>query len=353
VADARPKYNLSRMSRRAITVGAVLAAAVALPAGAHAQSPPAPQAAPAQVVPPPTTPAPKPVPKPKGGRMKVDVRGGVGTKHGRWLFRGQKVVFVGRVKPYVAGQLATLQVVRKGKVAARRRAKIRKGGRFVIQYKPRRRGGYRFVISHKATAQQKAFRAKGKRTIRVVVLRAGQGAKGAKVVLLQRGLKSLGYAVPVTGRYDGGTSRAVIAFRKVNGMSRTGYASPKIYSMVFRHRGAFKLRYPKAGRHVEFDWSRQVVVLADHGRAVRTYHASSGKPSTPTVFGSYRFYSKTPGTNAKGMVDSNYFIRGYAIHGYPEVPTYAASHGCIRIPIPNARQVFNSISLGERIFVYR
>jgi lipoprotein-anchoring transpeptidase ErfK/SrfK len=104
---------------------------------------------------------------------------------------------------------------------------------------------------------------------------------------------------------------------------------------------------------VEFDWSRQVVVLADRGHAVRTYHASSGKPSTPTVFGSYSFYSKTPGTNAKGMVDSNYFIRGYAIHGYPEVPTYAASHGCIRIPIPNARQVFNSISLGERIFVYR
>ena len=36
------------------------------------------------------------------------------------------------------------------------------------------------------------------------------------------------------------------------------------------------------------------------------------------------------------MVDSNYFIRGYAIHGYAEVPTYAASHGCLRVPIPDA-----------------
>jgi lipoprotein-anchoring transpeptidase ErfK/SrfK len=53
------------------------------------------------------------------------------------------------------------------------------------------------------------------------------------------------------------------------------------------------------------------------------------------------------------MVDSNYFIRGYAIHGYPEVPTYAASHGCIRIPIPNAASVFRWINLGDRIYVYR
>jgi lipoprotein-anchoring transpeptidase ErfK/SrfK len=71
------------------------------------------------------------------------------------------------------------------------------------------------------------------------------------------------------------------------------------------------------------------------------------------VFGTFSFYSKTPGTNAKGMVDSNYFIRGYAIHGYHEVPTYAASHGCIRVPIPDAASIYNWISLGDRIYVYR
>ena len=63
---------------------------------------------------------------------------------------------------------------------------------------------------------------------------------------------------------------------------------------------------------------------------------SSGKPSTPTVLGRFRVYRKTPGTNAKGMVDSTYFIRGYAIHGYASVPTYNASHGCMRVPIPDA-----------------
>ena len=67
---------------------------------------------------------------------------------------------------------------------------------------------------------------------------------------------------------------------------------------------------------------------------------SSGKPSTPTVIGRFRVYEKTPGVNTEGMVDSNYFIRGYAIHGYAEVPTYAASHGCLRVPIPDAASIY-------------
>jgi len=35
------------------------------------------------------------------------------------------------------------------------------------------------------------------------------------------------------------------------------------------------------------------------------------------------------------------------------VPNFAASHGCIRVPIPNARDIFDHVSLGETIFVYR
>ena len=79
---------------------------------------------------------------------------------------------------------------------------------------------------------------------------------------------------------------------------------------------------------------------------------SSGKPSTPTVVGRFQVYSKTPGENAKGMVDSNYFIRGYAIHGYHEVPMYAASHGCLRIPIPDAPAVFGWVQEGMPVDVY-
>ena len=51
-------------------------------------------------------------------------------------------------------------------------------------------------------------------------------------------------------------------------------------------------------------------------------------------------------------MDSNYFIRGYAIHGYAEVPSYAASHGCLRIPIPNAPAVFGWVQVGYPVDVY-
>ena len=48
------------------------------------------------------------------------------------------------------------------------------------------------------------------------------------------------------------------------------------------------------------------------------------------------------------MVHSSYFIRGYAIHGYPSVPNYPASHGCLRVPIPNALQIFNQSPTAKR-----
>jgi lipoprotein-anchoring transpeptidase ErfK/SrfK len=78
---------------------------------------------------------------------------------------------------------------------------------------------------------------------------------------------------------------------------------------------------------------------------------SSGKPSTPTVLGRYRVYQKSPGTNSEGMVDSSYFIRGYAIHGYASVPTYNASHGCLRVPIPDASTIFNWLQVGDVVWV--
>jgi lipoprotein-anchoring transpeptidase ErfK/SrfK len=85
---------------------------------------------------------------------------------------------------------------------------------------------------------------------------------------------------------------------------------------------------------------------------VRTYTTSSGAPGTPTVQGSFRVYRKDPGTNAKGMVRSSYFIRGYAVHGYVSVPAYNASHGCLRVPIPDSAAIFDWLRLGDRVYVY-
>jgi hypothetical protein len=333
------------MRRRAPVISIALLAAASAPGALAAE--------PSTTTPDATTQPAKPTPAP--GRMSIALHGGISTRHGRFFYGGQRVVVVGTVRPFVAGQTATLLVVRRGRVAHRYRARIARsgrGGRFVVRFIARGTGGLRLVARHKATAGQSAFRARSLR-LQVVHWQAGKGAHGLPVLVLQRALHSLAYTTPVTGGYDAATARAVLAFRKVNGMARNGFASSGVYAKLFRHRGGFRLRYPGAGKHVEFDWSRQVLVLAARGRPWRIFHASSGKPSTPTVFGTFRFYSKTPGTNSEGMVDSNYFFGGYAVHGYPEVPPYAASHGCIRVPIPNAAQINRAIDIGEQIFVYR
>ncbi len=179
------------------------------------------------------------------------------------------------------------------------------------------------------------------------------GARGPGVRLLQDDLARLRYAVPVNGYFDEATGRAVLAFRKVTGLNRIESANAGLFQSLQRGAGRFHVRYPRDGDHVEADLTKQVLVEVQRGGHVRRiYTMSSGKPSTPTVLGRFRVYLKTPGTNSEGMVDSNYFIRGYAIHGYAEVPVYAASHGCLRIPIPDAATVFAWVQVGYPVDVY-
>jgi lipoprotein-anchoring transpeptidase ErfK/SrfK len=304
----------------------------------------------------PTTPVapPKPKPKPVAGKASLSVHGGLATKKARYFAPSQEVVVSGVVKPARPGEVLTLYALRHGKASKQVRRKVRRGGRYEFRFKVGNSGPVRLVVKHRGSAAQAKFQSR-RETIQVVNWQAGAGSRGVKVLLLQRGLLKLGFATPVTGNFDGLTANAVNVFRKTNGMGRDGYANTSVYAKVLRGEGAFKLRYPNSGthgKHVEFDWSRQVLVLADHGKPYRAYHVSSGKPSTPTVFGSFRFYRKEPGTNSHGMVYSSYFIGGYAIHGYASVPNYAASHGCLRVPIPNAVSIYNWIDLGDPIYTY-
>jgi lipoprotein-anchoring transpeptidase ErfK/SrfK len=269
------------------------------------------------------------------------------TAHGRsYVLTGDVATVVGRVTPYVAGQVVRVRISTAGHKPAVAYAKVAAGGTFKTRFRTRRAVTYTIYARHDATPQQALFAAKAGAT-------AVTPGRGTGVVLLKQALRALGYPAGDGPALTSTLQRAVLAFRKTNGMARTYAADRDFYGMVFAGRGAFPLRYPKAGKHVEADLSRQVVVLADNGRPVATYPTSSGKPSTPTVLGHFHFYTKAPGTNAKGMYMSNYFIRGYAIHGYPEVPSYAASHGCLRISNADAVAVFNQIDIGESIWVYR
>jgi L,D-transpeptidase catalytic domain len=178
--------------------------------------------------------------------------------------------------------------------------------------------------------------------------------KGAVAHLYNQSLVDEGYYVGghVSGRYNHGSQLATLAFRKVNHMARNFQYKPTIFRKLLMGRGAFRPRYHE-GHHVEVDLSRQVMALVDGDKVVATFHVSTGKPSTPTVRGTYHFYRKSPGYNSEGMYYSIYFIRGYATHGYNPVPMHeAASHGCIRNPIPFSVYIYNWINLGDAIHIY-
>jgi hypothetical protein len=328
------------MSTRRVLPTALLL--LALPAAAHAQTTTVPV-------------TPEPEPEPAAAKASMRVAGGLATKRTRYFAPSQEVVVRGVVKPYVRGEVLTLYAIRRGKASKKVRRAVGRRGRYEFRFKVGNPGPVRLVVKHRASDAQAAFRTRNE-TIQVVDWQAGVGDRGVKVLLLQRGLLKLGFATPVTGYYDGLTANGVLAFRKTNGLGRDGYAMKSVYAMVMRGDGAFGLRYPTSGttgKHVEFDWSRQVLVLAQRGRPYRVYHTSSGAPATPTVFGSYRFYRQDYGTNSLGMVHSSYFIGGYAIHGYASVPNHPASHGCLRVPIPSAWSIFNWIDIGDPIHTYR
>ncbi|HTC71816.1 MAG TPA: L,D-transpeptidase family protein, partial [Solirubrobacteraceae bacterium] len=225
-------------------------------------------------------------------------------------------------------------------------------GSFHVAFSSHYAGLLQVRAGHAATAQQGAFSARSPR-VRFVHANLGPGAHNQSVRLLQSELDALHYAVPLTGVFDEGTGQALIAYRKMTGLERVAYAGTQVFKLLARGAGSFHVRYPHDGRHVEANLTKQVLAeIEPGGRVRRIYTTSSGKPSTPTVIGRFQVYEKTPGENSEGMVDSNYFIRGYAIHGYAEVPTYAASHGCLRVPVPDAPAIYEWVRDGTPVDVY-
>jgi peptidoglycan hydrolase-like protein with peptidoglycan-binding domain len=329
--------------RRTTAIGGALACLAALPAHAAAETP-----APAPAPSPPTAPSPSP------GRMALTLsRVGGSPPFARV---GARIEFKGTVTPYLPGQTVKVSIYRDGRKVGVSIVPVQPWraatGRFHVYFTSRDAGLVQARAAHYATPQQAAFVARAP-AVQFVNVNLGPGSRGASVRLLQSELDVAHYAVPLSGVFDEGTGRALVAYRKMTGLERVPYAGRQVFQLLARGAGRFHVRYPGDGRHVEANLNKQVLAEIEPGGRVRTiYTVSSGKPSTPTVIGRFRVYLKTPGENSEGMVDSNYFIRGYAIHGYAEVPTYAASHGCLRVPIPDAPAIFAWVQTGTPVDVY-
>ena len=106
------------------------------------------------------------------------------------------------------------------------------------------------------------------------------------------------------------------------------------------------------GFHIEVDQTRQVLVTVRDGQAENIIHVSTGKPSTPTRDGSFHVYSKLAGFSPKQLYYPSFFDGERAIHGWTDVPTYAASHGCVRIPYWVTLWMFDQDPIGTPVLIY-
>ena len=308
----------------------------------------------------PTTTTPKRKPKPTAtpavaAKLTLSSPDAFVIKKDSAVLAGRFVQITGSVSHYVPGQVVKIKASLNKKVFHTGKLALKPGkpgtGTFTVTVKAKAGGILRVQATHRATAQLKGF----SRVIAIssMTTNVQYGSTGLFVDLVQEKLAALHIYIPQTGVWDSGTQWAINAYhRLLNRGYSTALDAPTLNDLL-AGKGSFTVRYPKQGRHVEGDLGKQLAALIDGSKVYWIFPISSGKPSTPTILGSFQIYNRVPGYLPDGMYYSDFFIRGYALHGYDPSPDYPASHGCMRLPIQDAIPAFNWLQIGDWVDVYQ
>ncbi|MBN1202545.1 MAG: L,D-transpeptidase family protein [Anaerolineae bacterium] len=104
----------------------------------------------------------------------------------------------------------------------------------------------------------------------------------------------------------------------------------------------------------------QRVYVYENGKAIRTISVSTGLPGTPTVQGEFHIYHKTesqtmsgPGYYLPGVPYVMYFYQDYGLHGtyWHENFGQPMSHGCVNLPTPDAKWLYEWADVGTPVLV--
>jgi lipoprotein-anchoring transpeptidase ErfK/SrfK len=115
-------------------------------------------------------------------------------------------------------------------------------------------------------------------------------------------------------------------------------------------------------RWIEIDLSEQRLRAWEGKKLVYLYRISAGKRSTPTPIGRFRINSKYRthrmrgrGYNIPDVPYTMYFYGGYAIHGAYWHNRFGTpvSHGCVNLPVKQARNLYNWTSTGTLVVVHK
>jgi hypothetical protein len=268
---------------------------------------------------------------------------------------GRTIHIDGVVHPYVPGQTVLLKAFVGSKQFKTDRLRVKpapngRSGRFTDALASPSAGQVTVQVGHTRTATLGGLLAR--RRFAALDEHVGFGSRGPFVELIQQRLAAMHFYIPQTGVYDTGTGLAIDAYHRLLHRGTSEGLDGSTISYLLDGFGAFKVRFPSHGQHAEGNLSLQLLALIDGSKVVRIYPISSGKPSTPTILGDFHVYSKVAGYLPDGMYFSNFFIRGYAIHGFNPAPDYPASHGCMRVPIVDAISIFDWLQIGNWVDTY-
>lgn len=194
--------------------------------------------------------------------------------------------------------------------------------------------------------------------VRPSAWRAVRGEKGYAYTVrgMQLRLWMLGFLdrSSVSGTFDYATEQALLAFQGWNALGRTGTVTGETQVALFRAAQP-KPSTHRSGRRIEIHRDRGVLLLIEGNEVQRAVHTSTGAYGR-TPSGIFRVFRKEflswSVPFSVWMPYASYFVGGIAMHEYPYVPEYPASHGCVRLPEGEAQRVFGFAEVGTPVHVF-
>jgi hypothetical protein len=183
------------------------------------------------------------------------------------------------------------------------------------------------------------------------------GAVGPDVAGLEQQLTRLGFWLGTPdNRFDSGTAHAVVAFQKLAGLPPDGVVGDRTVAAL----ASATPPTPRSptGHLLEIDLTHQVLIVAHDGATRAVLDISSGRVAGTTPIGRFVITRQIEGYHRAPLgvlYRPKYFFEGVAVHGYPTVPPYPASHGCVRTTNAGMDWLWSSgvAPIGTAVWVYR
>ncbi len=185
--------------------------------------------------------------------------------------------------------------------------------------------------------------------------RIAVGSKGPYVRILLGRLAALRFRIPgMSSTLSVQAGDSIVAFQKAYRLPRTYVFAAADWRKLDTAR-LIKAVHTSPATHIEIDKTRQILMVVKKGVPYGIIAVSTGRTGNTPV-GRFHILRKAPSTSTwlgtATLWRTMDFYGNFAMHGYPEVPAYPASHGCVREPMWVADWTYRQSWVGETVYIH-